>query len=132
MLSDYWMILFGCAALEFGLKKSSSCGPNFLCYVGGASAGVIFHPVSDNLKFFLVVNTSEDQWRPFSEDFDGIRPLKRLICPLILWTKFFTKMVLLPLKKVRNWTEFGPFRCCQRLKNRLLDRVVFGLLGSQI
>ena len=103
-----------------------------MCYVGGASAGVIFHPVSDNLKFFLVVNTSEDQWRPFSEDFDGIRPLKRLICPLILWTKFFTKKVLLPLKKrVQNWTEFGPFRCCQRLKNRLLDRVVFGLLGSQ-
>ena len=63
-----------------------------------SSDGVIFHPVSDNLKFFLVVNTSEDQWRPFSEDFDGIRPLKRLICPLILWIKFFTKKVLLPKK----------------------------------
>ena len=46
--------------------------------------------------------------------------------------KVLYKKVLLPLKKVRNWTEFGPFRCCQRLKkNRLLDRVVFGLLGSQ-
>ena len=39
---------------RFGLKKSGSCGPNFLCYVGGASAGVNFHPVSDNLKFFLL------------------------------------------------------------------------------
>ena len=35
-------------------KKSCSCGPNFLCYVGGASAGAIFHSVSDNLKFFLL------------------------------------------------------------------------------
>ena len=54
VLSDYWMILMRCAALDLVLIKSGSCGPNFLCYVGGASAGVIFHPVSDNLKFFLL------------------------------------------------------------------------------
>ena len=89
--------------------------------VGGASDGVIIHPVSDNLKFFLVVNTREDQWRPFSEDFDGIRPLKRLICPLILWIKFFTKKVLLPLKKVRNWTEFDPFEGVARDQIKKID-----------
>ena len=77
--------------------------------MGRASAGVIFHPVSDNLKNFLVVNTSEDRVETNFWGFDGIRPLKRLFLSPHLVDKVLYKKVLLPLKKVRNWTEFGPF-----------------------
>ena len=64
-----------------------------------SSDGVNFHPVSDNLKFFLVVNTSEDQWRPFSEDFDGIRPLKRLFLSPYLVDKVLYKKGTIAFRK---------------------------------
>ena len=79
----------------------------------------------------ILVNTIEDLEDIFLAELIEVNPLRGSSCPL-LWTVLSLKKVLVALKKVQIWANWSEFRCCQILNhNRLLDRVIFGLLGSR-